>query len=127
MYSFFSSRRRHTKSALVTGVQTCALPILDRLVDLDRPRLDAAGQDAPDEIVAVEQGREEGEGAVFGQAGGRNMADDRLEQRFERAFARVGAVGGDTTRTEQRLVGKESVGSCISRGGQVINKKKTKD
>src|SRR3546814_3319751 len=31
MYSafFFSSRRRHTRCALVTGVQTCALPIFD--------------------------------------------------------------------------------------------------
>src|SRR3546814_19604257 len=28
MYFFFSSRRRHTRCALVTGVQTCALPIL---------------------------------------------------------------------------------------------------
>src|SRR3546814_2136347 len=29
---FFSSRRRHTRCALVTGVQTCALPIWsDRL------------------------------------------------------------------------------------------------
>src|SRR3546814_10008812 len=27
----FSSRRRHTRCALVTGVQTCALPILDEL------------------------------------------------------------------------------------------------
>src|SRR3546814_3805008 len=27
MYFFFSSRRRHTRCALVTGVQTCALPI----------------------------------------------------------------------------------------------------
>src|SRR3546814_2818518 len=27
---FFSSRRRHTRCALVTGVQTCALPILAR-------------------------------------------------------------------------------------------------
>src|SRR3546814_16100898 len=26
---FFSSRRRHTRCALVTGVQTCALPILN--------------------------------------------------------------------------------------------------
>src|SRR3546814_16630270 len=26
---FFSSRRRHTRCALVTGVQTCALPIYD--------------------------------------------------------------------------------------------------
>src|SRR3546814_18634627 len=33
---FFSSRRRHTRCALVTGVQTCALPILfgDILSDL---------------------------------------------------------------------------------------------
>src|SRR3546814_17687495 len=28
---FFSSRRRHTSCALVTGVQTCALPILAAL------------------------------------------------------------------------------------------------
>src|SRR3546814_5474139 len=29
---FFSSRRRHTRCALVTGVQTCALPICRRTV-----------------------------------------------------------------------------------------------
>src|SRR3546814_3824763 len=29
-YFFFSSRRRHTICALVTGVQTCALPISAR-------------------------------------------------------------------------------------------------
>src|SRR3546814_4430292 len=38
---FFSSRRRHTRCALVTGVQTCALPIsasaiVADLVDLAR-------------------------------------------------------------------------------------------
>src|SRR3546814_13459500 len=32
---FFSSRRRHTRCALVTGVQTCALPIWVRYVELD--------------------------------------------------------------------------------------------
>src|SRR3546814_4894567 len=31
---FFSSRRRHTRCALVTGVQTCALPISVILTDL---------------------------------------------------------------------------------------------
>src|SRR3546814_8119599 len=38
---FFSSRRRHTRCALVTGVQTCALPIWDRgdLGDLQGRRL----------------------------------------------------------------------------------------
>src|SRR3546814_2807712 len=30
---FFSSRRRHTRCALVTGVQTCALPIYVDAVD----------------------------------------------------------------------------------------------
>src|SRR3546814_9335143 len=30
VYFVFSSRRRHTRCALVTGVQTCALPILSR-------------------------------------------------------------------------------------------------
>src|SRR3546814_2984864 len=35
---FFSSRRRHTRCALVTGVQTCALPILDE-ADAMRARL----------------------------------------------------------------------------------------
>src|SRR3546814_3778083 len=34
MYLFFSSRRRHTRCALVTGVQTCALPIYP-VVELD--------------------------------------------------------------------------------------------
>src|SRR3546814_15055528 len=30
---FFSSRRRHTRCALVTGVQTCALPIFPDFVE----------------------------------------------------------------------------------------------
>src|SRR3546814_7333473 len=34
---FFSSRRRHTRCALVTGVQTCALPISRRLNETFRP------------------------------------------------------------------------------------------
>src|SRR3546814_6544048 len=34
VFFFFSSRRRHTRCALVTGVQTCALPILVQLVEI---------------------------------------------------------------------------------------------
>src|SRR3546814_10858513 len=37
---FFSSRRRHTRCALVTGVQTCALPIS---FAIDKPRVIDAG------------------------------------------------------------------------------------
>src|SRR3546814_15161083 len=32
-FFFFSSRRRHTRCALVTGVQTCALPISAEIAD----------------------------------------------------------------------------------------------
>src|SRR3546814_4625916 len=31
---FFSSRRRHTRCALVTGVQTCALPIYHPVIEI---------------------------------------------------------------------------------------------
>src|SRR3546814_9329602 len=40
----FSSRRRHTRCALVTGVQTCALPICMAMAD---PALMQAGSDWP--------------------------------------------------------------------------------
>src|SRR3546814_13875127 len=33
---FFSSRRRHTRCAVVTGVQTCALPILTGSYSVER-------------------------------------------------------------------------------------------
>src|SRR3546814_20463469 len=33
LFFFFSSRRRHTRCALVTGVQTCALPILKQALE----------------------------------------------------------------------------------------------
>src|SRR3546814_19162200 len=43
---FFSSRRRHTSCALVTGVQTCALPISLSAMDPDMARAAIAGEDA---------------------------------------------------------------------------------
>src|SRR3546814_2804046 len=47
MYSFFfSSRRRHTSCALVTGVQTCALPIFE--ID---SRFTALGTELVDPVV----------------------------------------------------------------------------
>src|SRR3546814_5272391 len=52
---FFSSRRRHTRCALVTGVQTCALPIWkrdQRGFDLGRVDVDAARDDHVAEAVA---------------------------------------------------------------------------
>src|SRR3546814_6308505 len=39
LFCFLSSRRRHTRCALVTGVQTCALPIFADLRGADQRRL----------------------------------------------------------------------------------------
>src|SRR3546814_5471733 len=36
----YASRRRHTRCALVTGVQTCALPISTEVEAIDRPPYD---------------------------------------------------------------------------------------
>src|SRR3546814_10375141 len=41
---FFSSRRRHTRCALVTGVQTCALPIYESHEDVAAKASAAHGQ-----------------------------------------------------------------------------------
>src|SRR3546814_2723026 len=43
LFFFFSSRRRHTRCALVTGVQTCALPIF--LMDMEIARIAAFRRD----------------------------------------------------------------------------------
>src|SRR3546814_18234985 len=49
-FFFFSSRRRHTSCALVTGVQTCALPISARVVVLAEA---LAGQGRLSDEIAV--------------------------------------------------------------------------
>src|SRR3546814_8010413 len=55
---FFSSRRRHTRCALVTGVQTCALPISNTPIVIGTTGLEAQHQaliDAAAAQVAVLQ------------------------------------------------------------------------
>src|SRR3546814_20813755 len=64
---FFSSRRRHTRCALVTGVQTCALPISTDIRPLVRLNVS---------IVVEENGRRES--GYFG-LGGRYMYDHLFE------------------------------------------------
>src|SRR3546814_8325145 len=51
LFFFFSSRRRHTRCALVTGVQTCALPIF---ININGHRY-ALLVDAIDEVISVSE------------------------------------------------------------------------
>src|SRR3546814_8874862 len=106
MCFFFSSRRRHTRCALVTGVQTCALPIFTlALAGLGVPAIAA---DPPTATTA--QGRVAGlwdEGLrVFK---GIPYAQPPVGERRWRPPAPA------VSRSEERRVGKECVSTCRSR------------
>src|SRR3546814_3923445 len=63
VFFFFSSRRRHTRCALVTGVQTCALPIYiseceSTGVTVVTPELLAVGDRASDRSEERRVGKE---------------------------------------------------------------------
>src|SRR3546814_5894419 len=83
---FFSSRRRHTRCALVTGVQTCALPIL---------RTQKMGSYPGTHM--------------FGFAARGDPALDRAPIDADQVS------DADVGRSEERRVGKECVSTCRSR------------
>src|SRR3546814_396646 len=75
---FFSSRRRHTRCALVTGVQTCALPIYVR-VDRFVSAVDCGVIVNPNGVIAQMEG-----GLIFGMTaalfGDITVAKGRVQQ-----------------------------------------------
>src|SRR3546814_5276966 len=72
MFFFFSSRIRHTRCALVTGVQTCALPI-SRLSKRDNSQ--EKGRRPRREVGAPAQCSLRGGNAGKGFASPKNRAD----------------------------------------------------
>src|SRR3546814_3517340 len=92
---FFSSRRRHTICALVTGVQTCALPIFGGLF----------GADAMPQRQIGEKGASE-----HFQGPRDNPAGARAKQ----CAPPAPTVGWSLLRqrSEERRVGKEGVSMC---------------
>src|SRR3546814_4020323 len=87
---FFSSRRRHTRCALVTGVQTCALPI------------------SPQFALILFDGEHEGVVLILSQRAG-GARQRAYEANLE------GLLGACAGRSEERRVGKECVSTCRSR------------
>ena len=88
----------------------------DRIVDAHLARLDAAGQHAAHEVVAIQQRGEEGERAGRIEAGGGDVVGDHLEQRLQRAVARavvfagiaVAAAGVEHREVQLLVVGIEA-------------------
>src|SRR3546814_20471379 len=108
---FLSSRRRHTRCALVTGVQTCALPILFAT--------SAAGMSyGEDWLERTLRGENEG------------CADDdatilKACPGTPQNLTRVGLADGPVfTRSEELRVGKECVSTSKSRWSPDNPKKK---
>src|SRR3546814_12460472 len=100
MFIFFSSRRRHTRCALVTGVQTCALPISDTVMDLSTGR---NIHDTREWII-------------------RNSSVPIGTVPIYQALEKVGGIAED--RSEERRVGTECVSTCRSRWSPYHQKKK---
>src|SRR3546814_2209995 len=93
---FFSSRRRHTRCALVTGVQTCALPIsvLNLKLDQDVKAMRAIAEEAF-AMVRDYQGShsgEHGDGIVRSEFH-REMFGERMVASFERVKDRMDPAG----------------------------------
>src|SRR3546814_3266920 len=97
---FFSSRRRHTICALVTGVQTCALPI-------------CAFQAEHGDIVIKPLHGNAGSAVFRIGADGANLA--ALTELFGQVWVEPS--------TEERRVGNESVSTCRSRWSPCQSKK----
>src|SRR3546814_11433802 len=100
-FFFFSSRRRHTRCALVTGVQTCALPISERRLAADTARIGVATADLYPRITLGGSVGSTGTGFgdVFGGGPLRWLLGPLLNWAFpnqEPARARIAAAEADT-------------------------------
>src|SRR3546814_7406283 len=114
---FFSSRRRHTRCALVTGVQTCALPILDAELH-DRP-VGAPQNHHGDQQEAGDRGAE--------GAAGRGLVSQGLEGHRTGPSSDAGrALTGCRARSEEHTSELQSL-MRISYAVFCLKKKKKTD
>src|SRR3546814_7462752 len=104
---FFSSRRRHTRCALVTGVQTCALPICRKQSVADSSfdawtRYYKQDENSPNALVSYYT-----KGALVALG---------LDLTIRRDSGGAHSLDDVMRRQEERRVGKECVSTCRSRG-----------
>src|SRR3546814_13518823 len=105
----FSSRRRHTSCALVTGVQTWALPICRDPVLGDLVDRGARASGLVGHALQPMTGRTDLRATARSVLG--EVAFEQGDERVDRGLV----VGDHHDRTEERRVGKEGVSTCRSR------------
>src|SRR3546814_16891306 len=116
-YFFFSSRRRHTRCALVTGVQTCALPIYRRPTHYECVALptELPGRE-PASVTEAVRAAEAGQDTSGGRWA-RRAWSSRV------SFGKRSSARAASSRSEERRVGKECVSPCSSRWSPYHSKK----
>src|SRR3546814_17135131 len=116
---FFSSRRRHTRCALVTGVQTCALPILRSRRMKKSRKLPAFGQTIGANLLVAKE-------AVIAPMRPKLREYDITEPQWRvlRVINDRGSADATALRSEERRVGKECVSTFRSRWSPYHSKKK---
>src|SRR3546814_11023843 len=122
MVFFFSSRRRHTRCALVTGVQTCALPIsypglrevkVNGNQTQEENAADLAGIElAWDALVASQPELPEESKQAFFDGWARLWPQQMTEDEAIRRAAVAVHAPGQWRRSEGPRVGKECVRKC---------------
>src|SRR3546814_6186345 len=96
---FCSSRRRHTRCSLVTGGQTCALPILQKLNANDARALEPCISEHVRAALKFPRDMQ--------------VENRRLVSSLVTANEKLGVRL--LTRSEERRIGKECVSTCRSR------------
>src|SRR3546814_1327675 len=104
---FFSSRRRHTRCALVTGVQTCALPILADAAYVSR------SINNKNVVIVDARSRQEYDGSEV-RAARRGHIPSAKNIDWTRNVENS-IFKSKEKRSEERRVGKECVSTCRSR------------
>src|SRR3546814_5217553 len=108
---FFSSRRRHTRCALVTGVQTCALPIFA----IDDQRIRTADADAASATAAITIRQHEGARSAAQQPPqrapefARRRLDIEIAQRCSTALAAPEWPEAEHQLVQRRQIGRAHV------------------
>src|SRR3546814_18130132 len=119
MVCFFSSRRRHTRCALVTGVQTCALPICTAWEGRDGDRLEldlGSVREFGGMVLEWDEGAHASRYAVQLSMDGRSFRDARQVPEGTGGTDWIALPEAEArTRSEERRVGKECVRTCNTR------------
>src|SRR3546814_3847700 len=124
----FSSRRRHTRCALVTGVQTCALPICSDRVSADMRPTDYRGAVKRMESIAAKTAKQKAMASEIGDIYEKVAGVCGVDKRAAKIFHAISKMEPE----DQLLVFRDINGlldasGVMSQGADLVDKANDKD